>query len=124
MTLGTKLRKLRDNKKLSQIEISNMLGVSQSAYNKWEADQAKPSVDNLLKISNYYHTDLYELLDEVPSVSISNNEFNDNSNAINQYYPTVYMQSPEIIESVLRNQENISKLIEAQNKLLSELLKK
>lgn len=124
MTLGTKLRKLRDNKKLSQIEISNLLGVSQSAYNKWEADHAKPSVDNLLKISNYYQTDLYELLDKAPYVSIFNNEFNDNSNAINQYYPTIYMQSPEIIEGVLKNQENITKLIEVQNKLLKNLLDK
>ena len=57
-TLGTKLRKLRDDKKMSQSQIADMLGISQSAYNKWEADQAKPSSDNLLKLSEFHNVDM------------------------------------------------------------------
>ena len=43
---------------------------------------------------------------------------------VNQYNPVFNMQSPEFLESIIKNQENISKLTEAQNKLLREILKK
>lgn len=125
-TLGTKLRKLRDNKKMSQSEIADLLGVSQSAYNKWEADQSKPNLDNLLKISNFHEIDPSELLEEKPSINYSNNEFNDSNvfNHIFNHNQTVNLQSPELIKSILQNQEQIAKLIESQNKLIESLLKK
>ena len=43
---------------------------------------------------------------------------------VNQYNPVFNMQSPELLENIVKNQENISKLIEAQNKLLAEIFKK
>ncbi|WP_047398502.1 helix-turn-helix domain-containing protein [Chryseobacterium ginsenosidimutans] len=125
-TLGTKLRKLRDDKKMSQSEIANMLGVSQSAYNKWEADQAKPNLDNLLKISSFHEIDPSDLLEEKPSINYSNNEFNDSNvfNHIFNHNQTVNLQSPELLKSVINNQEQISKLIETQTRLIESLLKK
>ena len=124
-TLGTKLRKLRDDKKMSQSQIAVMLGISQSAYNKWEADQAKPSSDNLLKLSEFHNVDMKELLEETTGI-ISNNIFKDSSvsHHILNYAQTVNMQSPELIESILKNQEQITKFIESQNKLIENLLKK
>ena len=124
-TLGTKLRKLRDDKKMSQSEIANMLGVSQSAYNKWEADQAKPSSDNLLKISDFHEVEIKDLLEDTNGI-ISNNIFKDSSvsHHIFNYAQTVNMQSPELIENILKNQEQITKLIEIQSKLIESLLKK
>ncbi|MGN7756738.1 hypothetical protein ACTJIV_04625 [Chryseobacterium sp. 22532] len=43
---------------------------------------------------------------------------------INLVNGTVNMQSPELIESILKNQEQITKLIELQGKLIENLLKK
>ncbi|SHE64110.1 hypothetical protein [Chryseobacterium sp. OV279] len=37
---------------------------------------------------------------------------------------TINIQSPELIESILKNQEQITKLIELQRKLIGNLLKK
>ena len=124
-TLGTKLRKLRDDKKMSQSQIADMLGISQSAYNKWEADQAKPSSDNLLKLSEFHNVDMKELLEETTGI-ISNNIFKDSSvsHHILNYAQAVNMQSPELRESILKNQEQITKFIEYQNKLIENLLKK
>lgn len=124
-TLGTKLRKLRDDKKLSQSEIADFLGVSQSAYNKWEADQSKPSSDNLLKISDFHGVEIKDLLEDSNGI-ISNNIFKDSSTShhILNYAQTVNMQSPELLESILKNQEQISKLIDIQSKLLESLINK
>ncbi|BFO64668.1 hypothetical protein KCF3NO3_06510 [Chryseobacterium sp. KCF3-3] len=124
-TLGTKLRKLRDGKKISQSEIANILGVSQSAYNKWEADQARPSSDNLLKISDFHGVEIKDLLEDNAGI-VSNNIFKDSSisHHIFNYAQTVNMQSPELVDTILKNQKDISKLIELQSKLIETLLKK
>jgi len=49
-TLGTKLSKLRANHNLSQIEIAEALGVSQTTYGCWESDEYSPRKENLLNI--------------------------------------------------------------------------
>lgn len=122
-TLGTKLRKLRDNKKMSQSEIANMLGVSQSAYNKWEADQAKPNTDNLVRIAELHETSIYELLDE-KSV-IQNNT--DQASGTIHHNNTVTINnnlSEELVDTIFKNQEQIFKMIEVQTKLIENLIKK
>lgn len=70
--------------------------------------------------------DINDLLNEGVQVNISNNKFSDLSSAgtINQYNPVFNMQSPEIAESILKNQEQLTKLIESQNKLIENLFKK
>ncbi|QQV03652.1 MULTISPECIES: helix-turn-helix domain-containing protein [Chryseobacterium] len=133
MSLGVKLRNLRHSKNFSQAEIAERLKVSQPAYHLWETDQAKPTTDNLVKISEIYNLDLYSLLDNKDQNIVNHNPvFNDNSSVQQQYYPTINnMAPPELMESVLKNQEQITLqqqqitlLIESQNKLIESLLKK
>ncbi|RXM40190.1 XRE family transcriptional regulator [Chryseobacterium sp. CH21] len=123
MTLGTKLNKLRTDRKLTQVQIAERLHVSQNAYNKWESDKAKPAMENLMKIADFYETDVYELLDETPIVQNNTDRaigtiHNNNTVTINN---TI---SEELIESLLKNQQDITKLMEAQSKLIESLLKK
>jgi transcriptional regulator with XRE-family HTH domain len=116
-SLGPKLLQLRNQHRLSQTEIADVLDVSQNAYAKWEADKCKPSADNLLKISQYYKVDIIELLNDNEKINVSSN----NIPSIN----TVNIQpSQEIMEKVLQMQEQISKLLESQFRLIEELLKK
>ncbi|GAB0157508.1 hypothetical protein CHRYSEOSP005_27860 [Chryseobacterium sp. Alg-005] len=115
-TLGTKLTRMRQAKKLSQSEVALHLDVSQSAYNKWESDQSKPTAENLLKICEFYDADIFDLLDEGRSIVYSNNTF-ENSNIFNNTENPIFnMQSPEL-----------TKLIELQaeqNKLIEVLIRK
>ncbi len=53
---------------------------------------------------------------------MSNIEKNDG--VVNTGSGTINMQSPEIIESILKNQEQIAHLIDSQNNLIEKLLKK
>ncbi|MDR2126031.1 MAG: helix-turn-helix domain-containing protein [Prevotellaceae bacterium] len=124
-SLGTKLLNLRRQHKLSQTEIADILDISQNAYNKWEADKCKPSADNLLKLSQYYKIDLLELLDDNEKINLSGNEIKGENNIIANSIPTINIQSStSLIERVLQTQEQISKLLESQVKLIEELLKK
>ncbi|WP_083867484.1 helix-turn-helix domain-containing protein [Fulvivirga imtechensis] len=51
MTLGEKITKLRKEKKLSQIDIANAIGVSRDAISKYERGDIVPSVENAKKIA-------------------------------------------------------------------------
>lgn len=101
MSLGVKLRNLRHSKNLSQAEVADRLRVSQPAYHLWETDQAKPTTENLLRISEIYNLDLYSLLNNNDQNFINHNPvLNDNSSVQQQYYPTINnMAPPELLES-------------------------
>lgn len=68
--------------------------------------------------------DINDLLNDKSNFFVSNNDFHDSSSIIHQYYPTIQMQSPELIEIILKNQEQLTKLMEAQTRLIEDLLKK
>ncbi|GHU78756.1 hypothetical protein FACS1894145_1500 [Bacteroidia bacterium] len=107
------------------MEIADILNISQNAYNKWEADKCKPSADNLLKLSQYYKIDIVELLNDNEKISLLNNEIKGENNIITNTIPTINIQSSSsLMERVLHTQEQISKLLESQFRLLEELLKK
>jgi transcriptional regulator with XRE-family HTH domain len=124
-SLGTKLLNLRHQHKLSQTEIADILDVSQNAYNKWESDKCKPSADNLLKLSQYYKIDIIELLDDNEKINLSNNEIKGENNIIANTIPTINIHpSNSLIDRIIQMQEQISKLLESQFRLIEELLKK
>jgi transcriptional regulator with XRE-family HTH domain len=125
-TLGAKLLKLRIDHKLSQTELAEIVGVSQNAYCKWEADKSKPQIENLFKISQYYQVDMKEFLDDAGSIVFTNSEIkggniignNPSNNTLNIQLPA------EIMENILKTQEQLSKLIDSQFQMIAELLKK
>ena len=124
-SLGAKLLNLRRQHRLSQTEIADILDISQNAYNKWEADKCKPSADNLVKLSQYYKVDIIELLDDNEKINLSNSKIDGENNIIANTIPTINIQpSTALMERVLQTQEQISKLLESQFRLLDELLKK
>ncbi|ANF49736.1 hypothetical protein A0O34_03905 [Chryseobacterium glaciei] len=101
MSLGTKLRELRNEKKLSQTQIAVELDVSQTAYGKWESDQTKPGIDNLLKISEFYELDIYELLkpdDAYTQINKENSANENSSNNMIQNQTNNYNASEKLIE--------------------------
>lgn len=130
MSLGVKLRQLRHSKNMSQADVAFKLDISQPAYNKWETDQAKPNIDKLLKISEIFEIDIQDLFDNDSNVIISNNTF-ENSNIVYPKDSTINFQSPELLQTIVNNQEQITKqheqiakILEMQNKLMESLLKK
>ncbi|WP_439480670.1 helix-turn-helix domain-containing protein [Chryseobacterium aquaticum] len=123
MSLGTKLKQLRQNRNWSQADIAYKLDISQPAYNKWETDQTKPSLDKLGKIAETFEIEIQDLFENEGNVIISNNTF-ENSNIVYPKDSTVNIQSPELLQSILKNQDQITQLIELQNKLIEGLLKK
>ena len=63
------LQKLRKSKNLTQEEISDIIGVKLSTYQKYERDVISPPYDTLIKIAKYYNvsTDYLLGLQEQPN---------------------------------------------------------
>lgn len=123
MSLGTKLKQLRQNKNRSQADAAYRSDISKPAYNKWETDQTKPNIDKLGKIAEVFEVEIQDLFNNDSTEIISNSTF-ETSNIVYMKDSTINMQSPELIESIQKSQEQISKLIESQNKLIESLLRK
>jgi len=85
-------------------------------------------VENLFKISQYYQIDMKELLDENGTIVFSSNEIKGGNDIFANNIPsinTVNIQpSAELMESILKTQEQISKLLDSQVKLMSEFFLK
>ena len=64
MKLEEKLILLRKTKGLSQMKLSEKLGVSRQSISKWEVGAAMPSADNLKYLSDLYDVSIDYLLDD------------------------------------------------------------
>lgn len=62
MTTGEKIAALRRDHKLSQEALGEKLGLSRQAVSKWEADQAVPTMDNLMELSRLFGVPVDTLL--------------------------------------------------------------
>jgi transcriptional regulator with XRE-family HTH domain len=125
MTLGTKLHNLRKKKDISLDKLAFELELSKTAIGKWESDKAKPSIENLLRICDYYETDVYQLLEEVSNVNFSNARFKGSQYVLYPNNSTInYSTPPELIQNLMDNQKKISDLIVQQNDLFLKLLDK
>ncbi|EJL73318.1 helix-turn-helix domain-containing protein [Chryseobacterium populi] len=124
-TLGTKLARLRSKKGYSQQEVADKLGISQPAYHKYESDEVKPGLENLFKIAEIYDVEIGELMDDVQNI-ISHNTIdsyiaNAAGNVIN---PVFNMHSEELLECVMKSQQDLTELMTSQNKLIELLINK
>lgn len=56
MTLGERIKECRQNAKLSQEKVAELVGVSRQAVTKWEANQTAPNTENLFKLAEIFGT--------------------------------------------------------------------
>lgn len=57
-TIGSRLKKLRQSVKLSQRRMGELLGVSQSAIDRYERDTSSPSAANFVVYADYFDVSL------------------------------------------------------------------
>lgn len=62
MTTGSKIRDLRKEKRVSQIELAKMVHVSQATVTAWETGKAEPSSSALNSLADYFNVSADYLL--------------------------------------------------------------
>lgn len=124
MTLGEKLVTLRSSKKMSQEQLAYEIDVSKTAIIKWEQDKAKPTIDNLLKLCDFYEVDFYSLFEDVSNINFSNAKIKDSCVVTNPNNSTInFNNNNDVISSLVANQNKLTELIGKQNELFEKLLK-
>ena len=61
MKIGKYLRKKRNEKRLSQQEVANLINVSQRTYSNFESDNSTPSIVQLTTLSELLEFDFFKL---------------------------------------------------------------
>ena len=121
MTIGYKIRKLREDKNYTQQYMADQLGITQRAYSMMESDDIKPSNDKLLKISELMEVDLVKLL----TLDLDRVTFKDHSNnngGVN-ISDKMNINTSEVIEALLKSKDEVIKLQADKIHLLEEKLK-
>ncbi|MEX2785521.1 helix-turn-helix domain-containing protein [Streptococcus sp. H49] len=81
-SFSKQLKKYRTERSLSQEELAHKLFISRQAVSKWEKGEAKPDLDNVIKLAEIFDVSLDELIlgKEDDSQSIHEAEFIYNPN--------------------------------------------
>lgn len=105
MFSGNRLKKIRESKNLSQVEIANFLKINRSSYNSWESGRAKPNQKNLSALA--------KILD-VP-VTYFESEYNIVNNYL-QLSPDNQIKAEEYVEGLLLSEQtsNVTPLFSVQ----------
>ena len=83
MNISERLFNLRKNKKLSQEELANILGVSRQTISKWETGESTPDFDKIIPLCEFYGITSDELLSGKKDIVEAKKEENRNNFARN-----------------------------------------
>ena len=62
MTIGTNIRRLRQNKGITQEQLGDAVGVSGQAVSKWENESTLPDILSLPKLADYFGISIDDLM--------------------------------------------------------------
>jgi transcriptional regulator with XRE-family HTH domain len=66
---ATRLKTLRESRKLTQTRLAELIGVNSRAYNRWERGNFIPQLETLMKIADVLNVTLDELTGRTTTVS-------------------------------------------------------
>ncbi len=66
-SIGSRLRKLRKQRQLTQAELARQIGIQQSDLSRMEKGEYRVSLDNLFRILRVFGVEISEFFDEAPA---------------------------------------------------------
>lgn len=100
---GSKLKKIRKDRGLTQSQMANMLEVDLQNYGLWERSYRTPSVKIAMQIADILHCSLDSLCGRAPSTTTSTKTFNNMENLFSNYYCHLNTAAKYMISEVLRS---------------------
>lgn len=70
MNIGDNLKKFRSEKKLTQKQVSEALGISRSVYSQYENSERDPSLKRLISLARFYMVTLDYLCGNTDRITI------------------------------------------------------
>lgn len=120
MKIGQKIREIRMERGLSQTDMSSVLDISQSTYNKLENNEMDFRSEQLMHLSDYFKIPVGEFFGEKGNVYIQHNESNGN---VGQITNNADEKMNQLIAQTLKiQQEQIAAFFQQNSKLQQELI--
>lgn len=113
MKTGSELRRIRENKKLSQQEIADFLDIPQRSYSNMESGRSKISCEHLSKLSEFLDFDLFDKLQKQCFVLQQKRTLAQNKDIINNnYFEKLIIQHEARINELLEMNTMLKEKIE------------
>ena len=90
MDLGKKIETLRKQKKMSQEQLADKLGVSRQSVFKWESSESTPGIDKLKELSKLFGVSLDVLLDDTKDLNEESHPQVENKSTTKIKYRTTF----------------------------------
>ena len=119
--IGNRIKKIRNEHDLSQIELAEMLSISQASIGHYENGKRKPPIKILIKLSKIGNVSLDWIIkgkQSTPPTTLKSNTVNDSSN---EYNTSEYEKLIEILEKDKQLKKLIFKLVLDFNKSKEDL---
>lgn len=64
MSIGSNIKQFREERKLTQEQVADKLGITFQAVSSWERDEYKPDVEKLIKLAELFDVSVSALVEE------------------------------------------------------------
>lgn len=98
MTFAEKLKKLRNDNRLTQEQLADKIYVTRTAVSKWETGNGYPSIDSLKQLSNLFQVSIDELISDK---DIENKKLLDDKKARKMYYIAIIFLAITVLFTLL-----------------------
>lgn len=88
MTLGMMISSLRKDKGMTQLELANLMNVTDKAVSKWERDLSCPDINSLPKLAEALEVSVDDLIQSKNSINLSHNK------SLKQIVDTIFKAIP------------------------------
>jgi len=126
LKIGNRLLTAREERKLSQVDMAEILGVSQSVYSRLERNESSADLEQLVNFSKTLQIPIQDFLPEILSFN-SNNQNNHNGQGLvlgNVYYyadksleqeNAFLKEKNALLEREIQNLQEINALLKTKN---------
>lgn len=124
-SIGERIRRRREELKLTQTDVADMIGIAQASYNKFEKGQIKNIVnDHFEAIATALQTDIYSFLPSYSFLEDKAKVLEDDMNA--RYEKLLSDKNVEIekLERAIRDKDEIISLMRENTTLLRQELER
>lgn len=110
------LKKLRKKRGVSQTEVADFIGITQSSYSRYELGQCEPTMSILIKLADFYGISLDELVGRPTSVL--------NLNLLDEKRKTLVLEMANASDSAINRLEAFYQGVKVAELEREELIRK
>lgn len=109
---SSNLKYLREQKRISQNKLGELVGVNQTTIARWENEEMSPSIDNVVELSEIFEVSLGYLLGKDLSLKIEQEKLNLSKEQEQQLLKDVLKRKGFLDENEELTEENYNRLID------------